>query len=259
MKPPFRSIRNLLRSRLRSASSTSIGDTSCPTPTQKRGPHSSVEAATETESLTELEKLEILAHHAQFVEMNLERAAEYSKAVLSIYPDRPWPTTTSRSSMSAWGALTTRLPSTSLLLKPIRIGSSPTTASCGCSERGPVMLHQIVEWANREIEITDDQPWPYTNLSWAYIGLGECERAVTAARRAIDIDPENLRSHYHLGHALTCEGEYEGAARAFEKVLELGPTQACACPPIRGMSSKRSARPTLRALTSTLSNRVLSK
>jgi len=186
------------------------------------------EAVTETESLTELEKLQILAHHAQFVEMNLERAAEYSEAVLSIYPDQPAAHHNLALIYERMGRTNDAIAEYKLAIEADPNLIVAYNGLVWLLRRRTRDVHQIVEWANREIEIADDQPWPHTNLSWAYIGMGDCERAVTAARRAIDIDAENLWSHYHLGHALTCAGKYEGAARAFEKVLELGPTHAWA-------------------------------
>ena len=186
------------------------------------------EAVTETESLTELEKLQILAHHAQFVEKNLEHAAEYSEAVLSIYPDRP-------EAHHNLALIYERMGRTddAIAEYKLAIDADPNLI---VAYNGLVWLlrrrsrdvHQIIDWASRELEIADDQPWPHTNMCWAYIGLGDCEAAAEAARKAIEIDPENLWSHYHLGHALTCAGDYAAAASSFERVLEIDPTQAWA-------------------------------
>jgi tetratricopeptide (TPR) repeat protein len=186
------------------------------------------EAAAEAGSLTELERLAILTHHAQFVEQDLEHAAEISETLLSIYPDR----SDNRHNLAI---IYERMGRTDDAIAEYKsaIAADPDLV---VAYNGLVWLlrrrtgdvPQMIEWAQRELEIVDDQPWPFTNLAWAYLAKGDGEGSVAAARRGVEVAPENFWCHYHLGHALVCAGEYEEAARSFEKVLELSPTDTWA-------------------------------
>jgi tetratricopeptide (TPR) repeat protein len=182
------------------------------------------EAAAEAGSLTELERLAILTHHAQFVEQDLEHAAEISETLLSIYPDR----SDNRHNLAI---IYERMGRTDDAIAEYKsaIAADPDLV---VAYNGLVWLlrrrtgdvPQMIEWAQRELEIVDDHPWPFTNLSWAYLAKGDGERSVAAARRGVEVAPENFWCHYHLGHALVCAGEYEEAARSFEKILVFDPT-----------------------------------
>jgi tetratricopeptide (TPR) repeat protein len=186
------------------------------------------EAAAEADGLTELERLAILTHHAQFVEQDLEHAAEISEALLSIYPDRA----DNRHNLAI---IYERLGRTDDAIAEYKsaIAADPdlVVAYNGLVwllRRSTGDVPQVIAWAQRELEIVDDQPWPFLNLSWAYLGMGDGERSVAAARRGVEVAPEDFWSHYHLGHALVGAGEYEEAVRSFERVLELSPTDTWA-------------------------------
>jgi len=186
------------------------------------------EAVTEIDSLTELERLRTLAHHAQFVEQDLEHAAELFLTLLSIYPDRP----ENRHNLALIYERLGR-PDAAVAEYERTIEADPNlivayNALVWLIRQSFGDANAMIKWATREIQIVDDQPWPHLNLCWAYFGMGEGPRAVAAARRAVAIDPDNLWCHYHLGHALKCAGEYAPAARSFEKVLALDPDQAWA-------------------------------
>ena len=186
------------------------------------------EAATETENLTELERLAILAQHAQFVEQDLEHAAEFMQILLSIYPDRP----DARFNVAL---IYERLGRTDEAVaeyqKAIEADPNLIVAYNGLVwllRRHFGDVNAVIEWATREIEIVDDQPWVYLNLCSAHLGKGDIQRAVAAARKAIEIDPESFYCHYLLGNALKSAGRFEDASRAYERVLALAPGESMA-------------------------------
>ena len=183
------------------------------------------EAVKEIESLTELEKLQVLALHAQFVEQDLEHAAELYTTLLSIYPDRP-------EGHHNLGLIYWRLDrpdeavkefKTAITVDPNLIVAYDGLVWILRARYGDVPA--IIEWATREIEILDEQPWPHLNLSWAYLAQGDGPRAVAAAEKGIEIGPNLHFAAYHLGHALKISGKYTEAARAFDRVLELSPNE----------------------------------
>jgi tetratricopeptide (TPR) repeat protein len=183
------------------------------------------DAAAGVGPLTENERLRILSQYAQFVERDLEHAAELLRTLLSIYPDRA----DARHNLAL---IYDRLGRPGDAIKEFEraIASDPNLI---VAYNGLVRLLRnrygtvdaIIEWATRELEITDDQPWPHLNLCWAHIGRGDGAAAVAAARRALEIEPDNVWCHYHLGHALKCAGDHRAAAGAFETVLKMRPTE----------------------------------
>jgi tetratricopeptide (TPR) repeat protein len=58
---------------------------------------------------------------------------------------------------------------------------------------------------------------------WYFYRKDEAERAVEAARKALEIDFENSNTWLALGFFLARAGDAEGAVTAFEKVMELYP------------------------------------
>ncbi len=183
------------------------------------------EAAAETASLTDLERLVILAHHAQFVEGDLEHAAEISETLLSTYPDKA----ENRHNLALIYERMGRLDRARTEFQRA-IESDPDLI---VAYNGLVWLLRrhygdvgaIIEWAEREIEVAPDQPWPYLNLSQAYLAKGDGSRSVAAARRAIEIVPDSFYGYYQLGHALNLAGEHGEAARAYDRVYELAPNE----------------------------------
>ena len=183
------------------------------------------EAAAETDSLTDLERLAILAHYAQFVEKDLEHAAQISETLLSIYPDR----TENRHNLAL---IYERMGRTDDAIAEYK-RAIETDPDLIVAYNGLIWLLRrvygdvdaIIEWANREIEIADDQPWAYLNLSQAYLGKGDAPNAVLAARRGVEIYPNSFYSHFQLGHALYLAGEFEEAVGAYERVDALAPTE----------------------------------
>jgi len=186
------------------------------------------EAAAGVGPLTENERLRILSQHAQFVERNLEHAAELLETLLATYPDRA----DARHNLAL---IYDRLgrPDDAVAEYERAIATDPNLI---VAYNGIVWLlrnrygdvNGMIEWATRELAITDDQPWPHLNLCWAYLGIGDGERAVAAARRALAIDADNMWCHYHLGHALTAAGDYQAAARSYEAVLASHPGETWA-------------------------------
>ena len=183
------------------------------------------EAVEEIDSLTELEQLQVLALHAQFVEQDLEHAAELYTTLLSIYPDQP-------EAHHNLGLIYWRLDrpdeavqefKTAIAVDPNLIVAYDGLVWILRARYGDVPA--IIEWATREIEILDEQPWPHLNLSWAYLAQGDGPRAVAAAEKGIEIGPNLHYAAYHLGHALKISERYTEAARAFDRVLEISPNE----------------------------------
>ena len=76
------------------------------------------------------------------------------------------------------------------------------------------------------------------NYARAYAGVADCcstlytyydssqenlQEAVTASKKAVELDPENAEAHSARGLALSLKGKFEESAAEFEKAIELNP------------------------------------
>ena len=57
---------------------------------------------------------------------------------------------------------------------------------------------------------------------------GEKQKALSDARRAIELDPQYAKAHFRLGQALRANGDAVAAVQAMERVLQLEPKDAAA-------------------------------
>ena len=63
----------------------------------------------------------------------------------------------------------------------------------------------------------------WVNLGKAYLEQGRTQEAISASRRALDIDPHQARAHYNIGTAFLHQGEPEVAAAHYTRSLEIQP------------------------------------
>ncbi|BGP56584.1 hypothetical protein JCM8202_000230 [Rhodotorula sphaerocarpa] len=69
-------------------------------------------------------------------------------------------------------------------------------------------------------------PVYWSNRAAAYSQIGQHESAVSDAREAINVDASFSKAYSRLGHALFSVGQFAEAVEAYEKGLELDPTNA---------------------------------
>lgn len=66
----------------------------------------------------------------------------------------------------------------------------------------------------------------YSNRSGSYCAAGKYAQAAADARKVIEIKPDWVRGHTRLGAALEGQGDFEGAAAAYEAALKIDPSNA---------------------------------
>ncbi|KAK4050287.1 Small glutamine-rich tetratricopeptide repeat-containing protein 2 [Microbotryomycetes sp. JL201] len=76
------------------------------------------------------------------------------------------------------------------------------------------------------IEADDKNPVYWSNRAAAHSQLQNHSSAISDARQALTIDPNFSKAYSRLGHALFSSGEYQEAVEAYEKGLELDPSNA---------------------------------
>ena len=87
-----------------------------------------------------------------------------------------------------------------------------------------------VENYHKAIELSRQQglryEWPYINLSTHYNRQNQPDQAVQFAEKAIEINPRAAHAHFEKGRALRTREEWEPAARALGRAIELDPRKA---------------------------------
>jgi len=66
-------------------------------------------------------------------------------------------------------------------------------------------------------------PVIHYNLGAAYFGKKELDQALSALRKALDLDPQHLNAHLLLGLVLEAKGLYDEGQRELEWVVEQDP------------------------------------
>ncbi|KAJ1833032.1 Small glutamine-rich tetratricopeptide repeat-containing protein 2 [Coemansia sp. RSA 2711] len=93
----------------------------------------------------------------------------------------------------------------------------------------------------KAIELVGDTAVYYGNRAAAYSQSGEHEKAVADAKQALDIDSAYSKGYSRLGLAHFGLGQYQEAADAYEKGLELDPTNKVMLASLESARSKLAA------------------
>lgn len=76
------------------------------------------------------------------------------------------------------------------------------------------------------VEIRDQRPVDYHNAAVQILDEGQVERALDLANKGLEIDPAHADLHHVRGHALALLDEYDAAAEAFARTVQLNPRHA---------------------------------
>lgn len=71
------------------------------------------------------------------------------------------------------------------------------------------------------VKQVEDNPKVYYLLGIAYEGLEEVDQAIEALQKAIELDPDEVKYHQHLGFLNVRKDDHKTAAKSFTKVMEL--------------------------------------
>ena len=102
---------------------------------------------------------------------------------------------------------------------------------------GKEALEEATRLLERAIELDPDFDEAYSELSWRYLSLWRhgladdpdeaLRRSREAARKAIDLDQQDYRSHFALGTlSLFADQDHDLALAEYQKAIELNPNQA---------------------------------
>ncbi|MBF0234330.1 MAG: tetratricopeptide repeat protein [Desulfamplus sp.] len=73
----------------------------------------------------------------------------------------------------------------------------------------------------KAIKLDGENPRFFYLYAIAQEGLGETDKAIEALEKAIDLDPDEIKYHQHLGFLNVSKDDHKTAAKSFTKVMEL--------------------------------------
>lgn len=83
-----------------------------------------------------------------------------------------------------------------------------------------------IESYTKAIELDSTNPVYFSNRSAAYAQLQQHDKAIEDAREASRVNPQFAKAYSRLGHALFSAGRYQEAVEAYQKGVEVDPTNS---------------------------------
>ncbi|GAC97884.1 hypothetical protein PHSY_005472 [Pseudozyma hubeiensis SY62] len=81
-----------------------------------------------------------------------------------------------------------------------------------------------IEAYGKAIELNANSPVYFSNRAAAFSQIGQHDQAIDDAKQASKIDPKFGKAYSRLGHALFSSGRYEEAVEAYQKGVEVDPS-----------------------------------
>ena len=89
--------------------------------------------------------------------------------------------------------------------------------------RDPKVVKAALEAAKRAVELDDTLPLAYARLAWAYFATRQHPEAITAARRAVALGPNDAEANVQLGNILNWSGKPDEGRQYVERAIRLNP------------------------------------
>jgi eukaryotic-like serine/threonine-protein kinase len=193
-----------------------------------RGQELLAQSIKDVDGLTDKERYTVLGWHAQAVENNPQKAADYWAALLAIYPDM-WSASNnlgrSYMQMGRWGEAVEAL-KRAVRLEPNVMLTYNSLSQIYLDELGD--LDAALAICRQQLSYDDQQQYAYDKLGWALLGKGDLAQAREAFQKAIDIDPRATLDLSRLGHVYRLEGRYREAVETFLRIPPIDPAERSA-------------------------------
>jgi adenylate cyclase len=95
--------------------------------------------------------------------------------------------------------------------------------SIGASELPRESVQRALELAKKANALDDSNPSIHVSLAFIYIFLGEYDKGISEAERAVSLSPNSAMSYYVLGWTLDIVGRPQEAIPFLQKSLRLSP------------------------------------
>jgi tetratricopeptide (TPR) repeat protein len=188
---------------------------------QEAGVKLLTEAARNVEDLTEREKLMLLAWHAAYVEQDLENAARYEKALVTLHPDLSSPHNNLGFSYMKLGRYEEAIAE---FKEAIRIDPNLQVAN---QNLVIIYLYRLgylnsaVEFSKKMIASNPQPQWAHNFLGWAYLGMDDFSGAQAAFEEELKLRPGTTIILWSLSHAQRLQGHYREAITLLDRIMEI--------------------------------------
>ena len=172
------------------------------------------------DNLTDKEKYGILAFYARAVENNLEKAIEYCKMRLALYPEDVAAFNNLGWYYQQMQRYREALPE---LKRALQIDPYFSIAYHKLNSMYLYNLGEVdsaITWAKRQISDDDEYVWAYDHLGWAYLGKDSLKQAEQLFQKVLNLDPKSNLAQYRLGHTHRLRGKYQKALTTFQKISQ---------------------------------------
>jgi serine/threonine protein kinase/tetratricopeptide (TPR) repeat protein len=195
---------------------------------RERGTRLVSEAVANVDSLTDKEKFGILAFHAAGVEHDLEKAAQYMKSLLALYPDNY----TARNNLG-WYYQSMGRYNDALIEYKAALRTNPdlmmtTLGVIYIYTNNLPNLDSAISWGDSYIATGGENPWAYDLLGWAHLGRDSLDRAAQAFTKALELNPRSTLDLYRLAHTYRLMGQPGEALQPLERILQVDPSDVSA-------------------------------
>lgn len=183
------------------------------------------EAIHHIDNLTDKEKYGILAFYASNVENDLDKAIEYMKIRLDLYPDDP----TAHNNLG-WYYQNSELYEKAIqdYKAALKIDPHLMLAYSGLlwiylGRTGNI--DSAYTWSKRMIDNGPDSPWGYFYLGSAYVAMDKLEKAKQQYIKVDSLDSDLTLNKYRLAHTFRLMGNYRNAIEILKEILDKDPNE----------------------------------
>ena len=193
---------------------------------REKGKEMVTKAVQNLDDLTENEKYSILMFYAESVENDYEKAVQYAKAVLALYPDNA----SAYNNLGYYYSQMERYDEAiaaskeAIRIDPGRISPYLSITYIYALHLGDV--DSLLVWSKRLVSENPEYNTGWVHLGQAYLGKDSLKQAEEAFKKALDIKPNFIPALGLLSCSYRLQGNYQAALQSLQKILEIDSSQS---------------------------------
>ena len=182
------------------------------------------EAVQHVSNLTDKERYGILAFHALWVLNDPQKAVQYDKTLIGIYPDYA-----STYNNLAWVYMQMGRYEEAIATLKNATDLDPRLLIAYANLGNIYMYHlgdvkASLETCQQAVRIDPQNWWAWDCIGWSDLGKGKWSDAQNAFQKAVLFNPHGTMSRYRLAHSLRLQGGYDQAVEALKPIEQIDPS-----------------------------------